>query len=171
MPELVALAEDRELLTPLRAAALAEIQIQRAPVDAHHQPLERIERLDEMLRHEPEGRSDTVRHAGDSARDACEHAEDDEAADRPDPRAQNATEGWCTPKTPRSRSQISPSVTPTSTAMTRSGRRFSRARATRSASAGPTAASTWKRFPCGSSSVTNSLTPTTIRACSSTSCW
>src|SRR3989442_4179671 len=43
MPELVALAEDRELLTPLRAAALAEIQIQRAPVDAHHQPLERIE--------------------------------------------------------------------------------------------------------------------------------
>ena len=49
--------------------------------------------------------------------------------------------------------------------------RGARARTTRSASAGPTAASTWKRFPCGSSSVPNSLTPTTIRACSSTSRW
>src|SRR4029453_8171368 len=129
MAKLFALSEDRELLTRLRAPLLSEVEIEGAPLEADHQPFERIERPDEVLRHEPEGRAAPVRHSGDRARSPREHAENDEGAGRSGSPAQIATEGWWTPKTPRRRSQISPSVTPAATAVTRSGRRLARPRA------------------------------------------
>src|SRR5438093_2280114 len=191
--ELLPLAEDGELLTDLGSPALPNVQIERAPFDADHEAFEGAEGLDEVVEHEHEGRPHSIGHPGGGARGAREHAQHDQADGGPDPRAQNVTDGLWMPNTPRRRSQISPSVTPASTAATRSGRRLSRlraaasrpsrarpaasrspvarARATRSASAAPTAASTWKRLPGGRSSVTYSLTPTTIRAWSSTSRW
>src|SRR5262249_18313785 len=193
--ELVALAEDRELLTDLGSAALAEIQIDRAPLDADHETLERAERLGEVVEHEREGCPDAIGHPGGRARDVRDHGQYDEADGGPDPRVQNVTDGRWMPNTPRRRSHISPRVAPpsppASPAATRSGRRLSRpraavsrpssarpaasrsrvarVRATRSARAPPMAGSTWKRLPGGWSSVTYSLTPTTIRAWSSTS--
>src|SRR4029450_9414713 len=184
--ELLALAEDRELLPGLRAAALADVQIERAVLEADHERLEGRERLDEVLRHETEGRADAVRHPCDGARARGEHAEHGEADEHADLAAQIATDGWWTPNTERRRSQISPSVLPASTPVTSSGERLARpraalssassarptaarsrvarVRATRSARAWLTVASTWKRLPGGGSSVTNSLTPTTTRA-------
>src|SRR6059036_320266 len=164
--ELLPLAEDGELLTDLGSPALPNVQIERAPFDADHEAFEGAEGLDEVVEHEHEGRPHSIGHPGGGARGAREHAQHDQADG-----------GWM-PNTPRRRSQISPSVTPASTAATRSGRRLSRlraaasrpsrarpaasrspvarARATRSASAAPTAASTWKRLPGGRSSVTYS---------------
>src|SRR5712692_1079641 len=192
MDELRPLAEDRELLADLRAARRAEVEVDRFALHGDDHPLDRLERPGEVVGHEHERGAGAVgeprvRRAGDG------QDEDERDCGPRGPRAQNVTDGWWTPKTPRSRSQISPSVTAASTASTMRGRRLSRPRAavssassarraasrsraaryrvTFSARAPPTAGSTWKRFAGGASAVTYSLTPTTIRAWSSTSRW
>src|SRR2546426_4783417 len=192
--ELLTAAEDRQLLARLRAATLPEIEVERVALDPHDEPLDRLERAHEVLGHQHEGRTHAVGESG--ARRSFVHQEPErrKRAEGPGARAsQNVTDGAWTPKTPRSRSQISPSVTCASTARTMQATRFwdpraaassassapsasprsrfARTRASFSASASPTAGSTWKRLVGGDSSVTYSLTPTTMRALSSTSRW
>src|SRR5207237_4467767 len=120
--EFFALAKDGELLTDLAARALADIYIERASFLTDHEAFQGTERLDEVVDHEREGRSDPIGHPGGRAGGARERAQQQEAADRPGPHAQKVTEGLWIPNTPRRRSEISPGVTPTSTAATRSGR-------------------------------------------------
>src|SRR5439155_7441155 len=170
-----ALAEDRELLPDLRAPFLAEVEVERVALLTHDEPLHRLEGPGEVLGHEGERRADAVGEPGVRDPGGGEDEGERGGARRGRP-AQNVTDGSWTPKTPRSRSQISPSVTAASTASTMRGTRFSRPRAvvssassarcaasrpraapyraTFSASAAPTAGSTWKRFPGGASSVT-----------------
>src|SRR5262249_19448143 len=111
----------------------------------------------------------------------------------PGPAAQNRAAGRWLPNTSRSRVAISPRVTRARTASMKRGTRFSRpraplsirsrARAARSGSRdcrsrwsrspwrASTSGSGWNRRAGGTSSVANSLTPTTTRARVSTSCW
>src|SRR5947208_1877306 len=168
-----------------------QIEVQYVALVPRHQPFDGLGHPDELVGHELERGGEPVGHPG------CRRRHDDEERQRGEQRQhrparhQNVTEAWCVPKTARNRSQISPSVTEASTASTRSVTRFSRpraarsrasraraaveasrvlrTRATRSRSASPTPASTWNRLAGGTSSVTNSLTPTMIRALSSTS--
>src|SRR5436190_565374 len=189
--ERIALAEDDQLLPDLGAAVLTQIEVEDVALVRRHHALDGLGHPDEVVGHELERGGDPVGHPG------CRRRHDDEERQRGEQRQhrparhQNVTEGWCVPKTARNRSQISPSVTEASTASTRSVTRFSRpraarsrasraraaveasrvlrTRATRSRSASPTPASTWNRLAGGTSSVTNSLTPTMIRALSSTS--
>src|SRR5206468_514469 len=77
-----------------------------------------------------EGRAHAVGEPGARRRGAQEEAERHERAEGPAGTAnQNVTDGWWTPNTPRSRSQISPSVTCASTACTMRATRFSFPRA------------------------------------------
>src|SRR5262249_24420216 len=110
--ELVALAEDRELLTDLGSAALADIEIDRAPLEADHETVEGAERLGEVVEHEREGRPDAIGHPGGRARGVRDHGQYDEADGGQDPRVQNVTDGRWMPNTPRRRAQNSPSRTP-----------------------------------------------------------
>src|SRR5438445_4262854 len=192
--ELLTAAEDRQLLARLRAATLPEVEVERVALDPHDEPLDRLERAHEVLGHQYEGRAHAVGESG--ARRSFVHQEPEryERAEDPGVRAgQNVTDGAWAPKTPRSRSQISPSVTCASTARTMQATRFwdpraaassassalsasprsrfARTRTSFSARASPTAGSTWKRLVGGDSSVTYSLTPTTMRALPSTSRW
>src|SRR5438552_2191733 len=192
--ELLSLAEDQQLLARLRAAALPEVEVERVALHTHDEPFERLERAHELLGDQHEGRAHAVGEPGARRRGAQEEPERHERAEGPAATAnQNVTDGWWTPNTRRSRSQISPSVTCASTACTMRATRFScpraaassassarrapprsrfaRTRATFSASASPTAGSTWKRLVGDGSSVRYSLTPTTMRARSSTSRW
>src|SRR5262249_35716375 len=188
----VAFAEDDQLLPDLSAAALTQIEVQDVALVRRHHTFDGLSRADEVVGHEPEGGGDTVGHAGVRGwRDDDEQGQDSGQRRQRPPRHQNITDGWCVPKTARSRSQISPSVTDASTASTSRVTTFSRpraarssasraraaapasrvlrTRATRSRSASPTPASTWNRLAGGTSSVTNSLTPTMTRVLSSTS--
>src|SRR5262249_55174486 len=113
--ELVPLAEDRELLADLRSPALADIQVEHAPLGGDHEAFQRAERLGEVVEHERERRPDAIGHPGSGARGGREHAQHDEADGGPYPRAQNVTDGLWIPKTPRRTSQISPRVAATST--------------------------------------------------------
>src|SRR5262249_24793678 len=128
MKELLALAEDGELLADLRSPAPADVQVEGGAFDTDHQPLERAEGLGEVVTHECEGRPDAIGHPRGGIRKAREHGDDDVADDGPGARAHNVTDGLWIPNPPRSRSQISPRVTPTSTAATRRGSRLSRPR-------------------------------------------
>ncbi len=128
MDELRTFAEDRELLADLRAARRAEVEVDRLALHGDDHPLGRLERLGEVVGHEGEGGARLVGEP--RVRDAGGGQDEDERdGGARGPRAQNVTDGWWTPKTPRSRSQISPSVTAASTASTMRGRRLSRPRA------------------------------------------
>src|SRR5207247_172175 len=78
----------------------------------HDEPFERLERAHELLGDQHEGRAHAVGEPGARRRGAQEEPERHERAEGPAGTAnQNVTDGWWTPNTPRSRSQISPSVT------------------------------------------------------------
>src|SRR5262245_5925733 len=194
MGERRALAEDRVLLADLAAATRADVEEDLLALRRYDDALDRLEGLNEFVGHHGERRPDAIGQAGGGgARDqnARQHRDAEHARHSAGSTHQNVTEGWCTPKTARRRSQISPSVAACSTASTSKGMTLSRPRAarsrtsrarlarassrllrtrsTRSASAWLTPGSTAKSEAGGSSSVTNSLTPTTMRRLSSTS--
>ncbi len=129
MKKLLALAEDGELLTDLGSPALADVEVDRVSFDVDHQALEGAERLADVVDHEREGRPDTVGHPGGSVRRDRERGQHGEPDEGSNPHAQKVTDGLWMPNTARSLSQISPRVTPTSTAVTSSGSRLSRPRA------------------------------------------
>src|SRR5262245_29749810 len=165
MVEDLALPEDRELLAPVGAARLAEVEEDLAAIERDHRALDRLRGLDEVVCHEAERGAHAVGQSGGrwggGERGQREDESDDACAS-----PQNVTDGRCTPKTPRRRSQISPSVAAASTASTIRVRRLSepraprssassarpaaapsraeRNRAMRSASASPSPASSWK---------------------------
>src|SRR5437879_2599798 len=189
MAEDVPLSEDRELLPDLDLVLRGEVQVERRVVHGDDDALARLERLHELGLHEPERGADPVGEAGPGRRGHDPEREGHEGRAGP----QNETDGWWTPNTARSRSQISPSVADAATASrisgirltrpraaasrrsrarsTRSGSRAARSARRRAASASPTRGSTWNRLDAGASSVTNSLTPTTTRSRASISIW
>ena len=57
-------AEDRELLSDLHAGLLAQIEVHRVAFDGHDHPLQRLERLHELVGHEGEGRADAIGQPG-----------------------------------------------------------------------------------------------------------
>src|SRR5207249_8326653 len=145
--ELLAPAEDRQLLTRLRAATLPEVEVERVALDTHDEPLDRLECAHEILGHQHEGRAHAVGESGMRRWTAHEEPERREHGEGPRETAgQNVTDGWWTPKTPRSRSQTSPSVTWASTACTMRATRFCSPRAAASSEASARRAPPRSRF-------------------------
>ena len=150
-------------------------------------------RLDEVDGHQREGRCRRGRRGRPRPDRATSRSSDSRDAQRATQALQNVTDGWWTPKTARSRSQISPSVrrrldrvdqqrhqvrrdrgrrSPARRAPGRA-RSASRVRAQARQALGQRIADAGVELEevsrAAGSSVTNSLTPTTIRALSSTS--
>src|SRR5262245_22776778 len=120
MGERLALAEDRILLAEHGAVGLVDVEEDLRPLHRDHHPLDRLEGPGEVGSHESERGARTVGHTGLN-RMGQEHEEPDQGRENRPPALQNVTEGWCTPKTARRRSQISPSDAEASTASISSG--------------------------------------------------
>src|SRR5262249_61061677 len=132
MVEGLALAEDRQLLADLGAAALPEIEVQEVAIGRGDQALDRLRGANEIVGHQLKRRSQAIGQPRPRRRHDDEGGQRGEQRRRYQPTHQNVTDGWWVPNTARKRWQISPSVTDASTASTRRKTMFSRPRAARS---------------------------------------
>src|SRR5262249_31484415 len=129
MIEGLALAVDGELLADLGPGFPSEVEVDEIGVDTHHEAVHGLKGLHELRRHQAEGDADAVSQPGPRRRHGPQEEEKGERQQRRSAASQKVTDGWWTPKTRRSRSQISPRVLPASTASTISTRRLARPRA------------------------------------------